>query len=428
MFKNYIYYILWGTFIYSSQEPTVCKKKNILDLVTIIKPIQAIITDYLNDWIIDKIIAVQEPTAEFRAISHDGKHLITSVTTINPDESAVAELSITDTDSNKIVKKITILNLWPSGEIHFLPDNQQFYVFNNGYINTYSINNNKVKSIFTQIINPHQSSISNNGDFIAAAYTNMHTNLLNIKTREKHTFTGHTGSISSITFSPDNKYIASVGADDCIKVWNTATKEKKFTLKHRRAYHYRINFLASYNILSTSSRHTIKFWDLDHQIDIFKKLNLPKAIQLMIHEYLNHCISSIKVYQAKMGDQRVSSENYICYLTNTEWSSPEQIIFLNRQLLQHSICNLKAILDSIYVDSDFVRRRFLVHHGSVDRVTIKPLQKDKFFITARAIQTGEKMLLEKDFFLIIKNQALPNEFVYDTDQTPTKSIKQCIIS
>ena len=34
---------------------------------------------------------------------------------------------------------------------------------------------------------------------------------------------GHSGSITSVTFSPDSKQMVSVGADGCILVWNVFT-------------------------------------------------------------------------------------------------------------------------------------------------------------------------------------------------------------
>jgi WD40 repeat protein len=45
------------------------------------------------------------------------------------------------------------------------------------------------------------------------------------------TFTGHKQSVSSVTFSPDGKTLATASNDSTLKLWNVATQQELLTIR-----------------------------------------------------------------------------------------------------------------------------------------------------------------------------------------------------
>ncbi|PSB08499.1 hypothetical protein C7B62_16480 [Pleurocapsa sp. CCALA 161] len=87
------------------------------------------------------------------------------------------------------------------------------------------------------------------------------------------TFSGHTESISQITYSPDGKIIASASWDQTIKLWNTHTGELIKTLK---TYQDGINTIAfapdGQTLISGSEDKTIKLWNTAGRPKLIKTL------------------------------------------------------------------------------------------------------------------------------------------------------------
>ena len=77
------------------------------------------------------------------------------------------------------------------------------------------------------------------------------------------TLKGHTWSVTSVTFSPDGKLLASGAGDDVVKLWDVATGECIRTLK---GHTYNVNSVAfspdGKLLASGSADNTVKLWDV----------------------------------------------------------------------------------------------------------------------------------------------------------------------
>ena len=90
--------------------------------------------------------------------------------------------------------------------------------------------------------------------------------------------TGHSDQINVVSFSPDGKYAVSGGGamlnskDNTIKVWEVATGKLIKTLSGHTERITGIAFLpdSSNRIVSVSSDHTLREWNLDNGNEIRK--------------------------------------------------------------------------------------------------------------------------------------------------------------
>ncbi|MBD2357828.1 hypothetical protein H6G41_24990 [Tolypothrix sp. FACHB-123] len=106
-------------------------------------------------------------------------------------------------------------------------------------------------------------SFSPDGKTIASASDDKTIKLWSLDGKELKTLKGHSDSVSSVSFSPDGKTIASAGADGTIKLWSVEGKELK-TFKGHSDWVYRVSFsLDGKTIASASGDNTIKLWSLD---------------------------------------------------------------------------------------------------------------------------------------------------------------------
>ncbi|KPA16766.1 hypothetical protein MHK_003015, partial [Candidatus Magnetomorum sp. HK-1] len=85
--------------------------------------------------------------------------------------------------------------------------------------------------------------------------------------------TGHSGSVNSVCFSPDGKWIASASSDDTIKLWDAHNGWLHKILKGHSGSVNSVNFSPDGNkIVSGSYDNTIKLWDVHsgRLLDTFK--------------------------------------------------------------------------------------------------------------------------------------------------------------
>ncbi len=112
---------------------------------------------------------------------------------------------------------------------------------------------------FTMAINPNGQLIAN--------LSSDHENILlwHSATGELlHTLRGHTDTIESIVFCPNNKILASGSQDKTVRLWSIQTGETLNTLKGHQRFVFGVAFSPDGKILASGSAdHTVRLWDIE---------------------------------------------------------------------------------------------------------------------------------------------------------------------
>ncbi|MEH1862447.1 MAG: WD40 repeat domain-containing protein, partial [Nostoc sp.] len=99
---------------------------------------------------------------------------------------------------------------------------------------------------------------------IASASADNTVKLWNASTgKEITTLNGHSNLVNSVAFSPDGKTIASASADKTVKLWNAATGKEIITLKGHSNSVNSVAFSPDDKIIaSASADNTVKLWNM----------------------------------------------------------------------------------------------------------------------------------------------------------------------
>ncbi len=82
--------------------------------------------------------------------------------------------------------------------------------------------------------------------------------------RERNRWEAHQSAVSSVSFSPDGKLLASGSLDNAIKIWNLAEGEEPLTLSGHQNLVYSVSFSPDGKLLASGSLDkTIKIWNLE---------------------------------------------------------------------------------------------------------------------------------------------------------------------
>lgn len=99
------------------------------------------------------------------------------------------------------------------------------------------------------------------------AYTdNKIVNVWNLDDQWLKTFRGHTNQVTSISFNPNGKIIASSSSDNTIKLWSIRDEKELATLKGHSAEVTSVSFSPNGKMLASGSEDTtVRLWSLDVQ-------------------------------------------------------------------------------------------------------------------------------------------------------------------
>lgn len=113
-------------------------------------------------------------------------------------------------------------------------------------------------------------SFSPNGKYLATGSEDNTAKLWLMKSKaEIHTFIGHNDRVTSVSFSPNGKYLATASKDGTVKLWSIKTKAEIHTFTGHTNSVWSVSFSPDGKYLATgSSDNTAKLWSIKTKAEL----------------------------------------------------------------------------------------------------------------------------------------------------------------
>ena len=149
----------------------------------------------------------------------------------------------------------------------------------------------------------------------------------------KKTLEGHSGVISSVSYSKDGKFIVSGSYDNTIKIWYSLTGEELITLEGHDSYVTSVSFSPDGKfIVSGSEDKTIKIWNVEsgkeiqtlqgHDDDVNSVKYSPDGKYIISGSY----DKTIKIWDAQSGEETQTLKGHISSVMSINYSKDSNFI------------------------------------------------------------------------------------------------------
>src|SRR5262249_29006338 len=136
---------------------------------------------------------------------------------------------------------------------------------------------------------------------------------------EESRLRGHTGAVTSVAFSPDDRLLASGSADQTIKLWSTTSGKEVLTLKGHTGRVNSVGFSPDgKRLISGSADKTVRIWDTATGKELLRMEDHTAAVtSVAFSPDEQHAASgsedmSVRVWEADTGRMVLTFEKHKC--------------------------------------------------------------------------------------------------------------------
>jgi WD40 repeat protein len=154
-----------------------------------------------------------------------------------------------------------------------------------------------------------------------------------VESQEILTLNGHSGSVYSVSFSPDGKRIVSGSDDNLLKVWDANSGQALQTLKGDAFYVYSVSFSPDgKRIVSGGDDKTVKVWDAENGQEILTLTGHSESVNSVSFSPDGKRIVSgsddktLKIWDAESGQETLTLKGHSIGVSSVAFSPDGQRI------------------------------------------------------------------------------------------------------